>query len=134
MIPRMRDQISQPHKLHIKLQLRVFHFWVLSSNSDLTSSKHSPHLLSTLFLHERNSHLLPPFQQHFRTICYVPWSQGSVVGIRTRLRAEKSGVRISVRAKIFSPSHVKTGSGAHPAPIYQMLGFLLGGRAAEESG
>jgi hypothetical protein len=43
-------------------------------------------------------------------------SQSSLVGIVTRLRAGRSGVRIPVEARDFSLlQNVQTGSGAHPA-------------------
>ena len=61
---------------------------------------------------------------------------GSSVGIATELRAGRSGYRIPVWTRFFSP--VQTGPGAHPASCTMGTGSFPGGkvrpgRAADRS-
>jgi hypothetical protein len=61
-----------------------------------------------------------------QTLWNVSFTRGGVVGVATRLRAGRSGFRISVKETDFSLlQNVQTGSGAH-SPSYSMgTGFFF---------
>ena len=68
----------------------------------------------------------------FRSLEPPSGGRDSSVGIVTRLRAGRSGVRIPAGARYFSlfPENVEAGCGAHPVSCFQwVLGGFPGGKA-----